>query len=59
MLSLDVINITGQKIFETNTIKVKPVKNTITIDANKLSPGIYFYTVKAGETAITKKMVVE
>lgn len=58
-LSLDVINITGQKVFEINPIKAKPGKNTISIDAGKLSPGIYFYTVRAGETAITKKMVVE
>ncbi|RLC22849.1 MAG: hypothetical protein DRH21_07855, partial [Deltaproteobacteria bacterium] len=33
--------------------------NTLTIDGSKLTPGIYFYTVRAGETTITKKMIVE
>ena len=58
-LSLNVINITGQKVFETNPIKAKPGKNTIIIDASKLSPGVYFYTVKTGESSVTKKMIVE
>ncbi|MBE9480438.1 MAG: T9SS type A sorting domain-containing protein, partial [Bacteroidetes bacterium] len=31
---------------------------TLTIDASNLSSGVYFYTVFAGEDAVTKKMIV-
>ena len=58
-LSLDVVNMMGQKVYTINTGIAKPGMNTITIDGTKLTPGIYFYTVKAGESAITKKMIVD
>ncbi|MCK4406204.1 MAG: T9SS type A sorting domain-containing protein [Bacteroidales bacterium] len=57
-LSLEVFNLTGQKVYEINNGKVKPGSFTLTIDASKLSPGVYFYTVYAGEDKVTKKMVV-
>ena len=31
----------------------------LTIDGSQLSNGVYFYTVRAGEAKVTKKMIVE
>ena len=59
MLSMEVTNLTGQKIFEISEREVLPGMNKIEIDASNMTPGIYFYTVKAGENLITKKMIVE
>ncbi|MCD4725943.1 MAG: T9SS type A sorting domain-containing protein, partial [Bacteroidales bacterium] len=37
-----------------------PAQNhTFTIDASKLQSGIYFYTVTAGTSQVTRKMIVE
>jgi hypothetical protein len=58
-LRLEVTNLTGQKVFETSVPDSKPGVNTLTIDKGNLTPGIYFYTVKAGNFSVTKKMIVE
>lgn len=58
-LSLDVVNMMGQKVYSINAGMVNPGMNSIRIDGSKLTAGIYFYTVKAGESAITKKMIVD
>ena len=58
-LSLDVVNMMGQKVYSINTGMGKAGLNTMTIDGSNLTPGIYFYTVRAGESAITKKMIVD
>ena len=58
-LSLEVINMMGQVVYTIDAGIAKPGMNTITIDGSNLTPGIYFYTVKAGESAITKKMIVD
>lgn len=58
-LHLYVTNPAGQKVYKTFIKKAKPGMNKLTIDANGLTPGIYFYTVKAGEAFVTKKMIVE
>lgn len=58
-LSLEVVNMIGQHVFTVDAGIARPGMNDITIDGTKLTPGIYFYTVRAGETAITKKMIVE
>ncbi|MBE9481352.1 MAG: T9SS type A sorting domain-containing protein [Bacteroidetes bacterium] len=57
-LSLEVFNLTGQKVYETNNGKVQSGSHTITIDASNLSSGVYFYTVFVGDDKITKKMIV-
>jgi hypothetical protein len=57
-LSLEVFNLTGQKVYEINNGKVGAGSHTLTIDASNLSSGVYFYTVFAGEDAVTKKMIV-
>jgi hypothetical protein len=58
-LYLDVTNLFGQKIIEVNAGKVLQGMNEITIDVSNLSEGVYFYTVRAGEASVTRKMVVE
>ncbi|MBC8486166.1 MAG: T9SS type A sorting domain-containing protein [Bacteroidetes bacterium] len=58
-LSLEITNLTGQKVQGIKTLEAKPGMNKLTINAGKLSSGVYFYTVKAGENSVTKKMIVE
>jgi hypothetical protein len=58
-LYLEVVNLTGQKIYKTTILDAKPGVNILTFNAGNLSPGIYFYTVKATESSVTKKMVKE
>jgi hypothetical protein len=58
-LSLQVVNMMGQVVYTHNAGRVGAGLNRLTIDGSKLSRGVYFYTVKAGETSVTKKMIVE
>lgn len=58
-LSLVVTNMTGQKVMELNKGFVPAQNHTFTIDASNLQAGIYFYTVTAGSSQVTKKMIVE
>ena len=58
-MSLEVVNMMGQRVFTVDAGVVKPGMNIIEIDATKLTPGVYFYSVKLGEAAVTKKMIVE
>ncbi len=58
-LSLEVHNLMGQLIY---TVPEKPYntgKTEFVIDGSELTSGVYFYSVKSGETSITKKMVIE
>jgi hypothetical protein len=58
-LSLEVSSLTGQKVYEASIADAKPGLNTLTIDAATLTPGIYFYTVRAADSSVTKKMIIE
>jgi hypothetical protein len=58
-LTLQVTNMVGQVVYTKNEGRVGAGLNKITIDGSKFSRGVYFYTVKAGETVVTKKMIVE
>ncbi len=58
-LSLEVVNMMGQLVYTIDAGIAKPGMNTLVIDGSDLTPGIYFYTVKAGDSAITKKMIVD
>ena len=58
-ISLEVTTITGQKVYEMNFGKMNKGTQTITIDARNLKPGVYFYTVRFGNQAVTKQMIVE
>ena len=58
-LTLEVVNMMGQQVYSFDAGVANPGVKEITIDASKLTTGVYFYTVRAGETSITKKMIVE
>jgi hypothetical protein len=58
-IELEVFNLTGQKVFETQITSANIGMNTIMIDAQVLHPGVYFYTVTAGYSSVTRKMIVE
>lgn len=58
-LSIEIINLTGQKVHEMNYgVKASGV-HTINLNGSTFARGIYFYTVKAGNSSVTKKMIVE
>jgi hypothetical protein len=58
-LSLEVTNLVGQVVYNYDAGVAAPGLNELPINGSNLSSGVYFYTVKAGETAVTKKMIVE
>jgi hypothetical protein len=58
-LTLEVANIMGQKLKTIDVGFVLPGMNKIEVDGSTLNPGLYFYTVKAGNSSITKKMIVD
>ena len=58
-LSLEVFNLMGQKVYEVNAGQVYAGSHQLTIDGNDLQAGVYFYTVRAGESSVTHKMIVE
>ncbi len=57
-LSIEVINITGQKVYEMNYGTKNSGTHTLNLNAGNLANGVYFYTVRAGKTTVTKKMIV-
>jgi len=58
-LSIEVTNLTGQKMMELPEGSLPAGTYQFAIDGSKLSAGIYFYTVKANGESITKKMIVQ
>ncbi len=58
-LSLVVTNLIGQRVIAIDKGEVGAGAHTFTIEAATLESGIYFYTVMAGEHAVTRKMIVE
>ncbi len=58
-LTLEVRNMLGQKVMQTQSIIGKQGVNHITIEKNNLMPSIYFYKVQSGEQVITKKMIID
>ena len=52
-----VYNLLGSVVYTSNFKSVKGT-NTVTLEANSFSPGVYMYSVKNGDTTITKRMVV-
>ncbi len=57
-LQLEVSNLSGQLVYS-KTFKGHNGNNKLQIDGSMLSQGIYFYTVTAGESRVTRKMIVE
>ncbi|MCB2219837.1 MAG: T9SS type A sorting domain-containing protein [Bacteroidetes bacterium] len=58
-LSLEVTNITGQVVYAIAPKEFQAGSYRLPIHAENLTKGVYFYTVKAGDTSVTKKMIVE
>ncbi len=58
-MSISIINITGQKVYEMNYGTQSAGTHTIQLNSDNLASGIYFYTVYAGNSSVTKKMIVK
>jgi hypothetical protein len=58
-LSMSITNLVGQKVYETSKGTVNAGTYNLTIDGSKLTSGLYYYTVKAGDYTVTNKLVVE
>ncbi|MFA8300326.1 MAG: T9SS type A sorting domain-containing protein [Hyphomicrobiales bacterium] len=58
-LKLDVYNVSGQKLMTINKGESFAGNHTFEIDGSGLDAGVYFYSVVAGESVVTKKMIIE
>ncbi len=58
-VTIDITNITGQKVLSFDKGYTAAGSHQLTIDASSLQTGIYFYTVKIGGQSFTKKMIVQ
>jgi hypothetical protein len=57
-VSVEVFNMTGQRVLEIPARTMQAGNQSITFDASKLTSGVYFYTVTAGDEKATRKMIV-
>lgn len=57
-LSLTVTNMLGQEVLSIEKGEVPEGVQYFEIDAANLTNGVYFYTVRAGEATMTRKMIV-
>ncbi len=57
-VQLAVYDILGRKVATLVNEKQAPGKYYVKFDASKLSSGVYFYTLRAGEFTATKKMIL-
>ncbi len=57
-VSLVVYNVLGQKVEELVHSKMHPGSYTVTFDGSRLSSGVYFYRLIAGDFMATKKMLL-
>ncbi len=58
-VSVHVTNLMGQNVMSLPVRTMQAGANPVSIDVTGLTSGVYFYTVEAGNKAITKKMVVK
>lgn len=58
-VSIEVYNVMGQKSMHDQNKHLSAGSYTFNIDGSNLSPGIYFYTIKAEGFFVTRKMTVE
>jgi hypothetical protein len=58
-LNLEVYSLTGQLVKTADLGYKSAGTHTITMNANDLSAGVYFYTVSAGVNKVTHKMIVQ
>ena len=58
MVSVDVFNAAGQKVDTITSAFMTAGSHSVTWNASRFSAGIYFYTVKSGNTSKTLKMTL-
>ncbi|PLX04813.1 MAG: hypothetical protein C0595_01840 [Marinilabiliales bacterium] len=58
-VSMNIMSVTGQLVSSKDYGYQTSGSHTLRIDANNLPQGVYFYTIIAGESKYTKKMIVE
>ncbi|PKP30883.1 MAG: hypothetical protein CVT99_11230 [Bacteroidetes bacterium HGW-Bacteroidetes-16] len=58
-VSMEVYTLTGQKVAMNDYGFRAAGSHNIAIDGSQLTTGIYFYTVTAGESKVTRKMMVD
>ena len=58
-LKIMVYSTTGQQLFETDFGKLDQGSHNLTLQLPNQNAGVYFYTVEAGQSRITGKMVIE
>jgi hypothetical protein len=59
VVSLSVTDMVGQKVYEINNGSIDAGTHIYTFDGSQLQSGIYYFTVKAGENVVTRKMIIE
>lgn len=57
-VGLKIVDLAGREVFDQNYGKINPGQHTLILDATKLSPGIYFYSITASGSTVTRKMVI-
>ncbi len=57
-VTLQIVDLTGRQVFDQNYGATGAGTHSITLNAATLSPGIYFYSITATGSTVTKKMVV-
>jgi len=58
-LSFELLNLTGQKVYEIPGQKYSNGQHQITFDVSQLPGGVYFYTLTSGKGRVSRKMIVE
>jgi len=57
-VSIAVIDLTGKVVYTMNEGNKSAGQHKVTLEADNLTNGVYFYTFTAGEYSVTKRMVV-
>ncbi len=58
LVTIDLYNTLGQKVKTLVNSNQISGRYTVTVNANELSSGVYFYSIKAGDFSQTKKMIL-
>lgn len=57
-VTLNIYDVTGKVVMSTSENQLGAGKHFIKVDATNLAAGVYYYTLKAGDYSVSKKMVV-
>ncbi|MDZ7741533.1 MAG: T9SS type A sorting domain-containing protein [Bacteroidota bacterium] len=58
-LTMEVCNMAGQLVKQLDLDTVSKGLHEVTLNADDLKAGIYFYTLDTGKDRITKKMIIQ